>query len=161
MDGERKKDYALRMHNPSLRDVDGAPHNSRAGATRRIVLKLGSRLLTSGTTVLEPRRMALVAATVAEEVGTEVVIVSSGAVAAGFRTLGHTAPPQRIKDRQAAAAVGQGRLMSLWAQAFGTVGLDVAQVLLTNDCLTDRRRYNAAAPGSRRAPAGGGHSRRQ
>ena len=132
------------MHNPSFRDVDGGARNGRAPGSRRIVLKLGSRLLTGGTTALNTKRMALVAEAVAGEVGTEVVIVSSGAVAAGFRTLGHTAPPQRIHDRQAAAAVGQGRLMSLWAQAFDTVGLDVAQVLLTNDCLTDRRRYNAA-----------------
>jgi glutamate 5-kinase len=111
---------------------------------RRIVLKLGSRLLTGGTTSLDPTRMARVARAVAEQEHTEVVIVSSGAIAAGFRTLGHTVPPKRIRDRQAAAAVGQTRLMTLWAEAFRTVGLDVAQVLLTNDCLTDRRRYNAA-----------------
>lgn len=113
-------------------------------ASRRIVLKLGSRLLTGGTTSLDTGRMTRVARAVAEEESVEVVIVSSGAVAAGFRALGHSAPPQRVRDRQAAAAVGQGRLMSLWAEAFASVGLIVAQVLLTNDCLTDRRRYNAA-----------------
>lgn len=111
---------------------------------RRIVLKLGSRLLTGGSAVLDTKLMARVAGAVAENANLEVVIVSSGAIAAGFRTLGHAAPPQRIQDRQAAAAVGQGRLMSLWAEAFATVGLEVAQVLLTNDCLADRRRYNAA-----------------
>ena len=113
-------------------------------ASRRIVLKLGSRLLTGGTTSLDPARMARVARAVAAERTSEVVIVSSGAVAAGFRALGHDRPPRKIHERQAAAAVGQGRLMSLWADAFATVGRDVAQVLLTNDCLTDRRRYNAA-----------------
>ncbi len=76
---------------------------------------------------------------------TEVVIVSSGAIAAGFRPLGHATPPKRIRDRQAAAAVGQTRLMSLWADAFRDTGREVAQVLLTNDCLTDRRRYVAAS----------------
>jgi glutamate 5-kinase len=111
---------------------------------RRIVLKLGSRLLTGGGTKLDPARMLAVARAVAEEKDTEVVIVSSGAIAAGFRVLGHTAPPKRIHDRQAAAAVGQTRLMTLWTEAFDTVGREVAQVLLTNDCLTDRRRYNAA-----------------
>jgi len=111
---------------------------------RRIVLKLGSRLLTGGGTKLDPSRMLAVARVVAEAKDTEVVIVSSGAIAAGFRVLGHTAPPNRVHDRQAAAAVGQTRLMSLWAEAFATVGREVAQVLLTNDCLTDRRRYNAA-----------------
>ena len=89
--------------------------------------------------------MAAVARAVAAERSTDVVIVSSGAIAAGFRVLGHTHPPRRIRDRQAAAAVGQGRLMSLWGDAFQEVGLVVAQVLLTNDCLTDRRRYLAAS----------------
>ena len=137
-------DYALQMHNPSLRNVDDAPRRPRGAGSRRVVLKLGSRILTGGTTDLDPRRMARVAEAVAGEMGADVVIVSSGAIAAGFRTLGHTATPQRTRDRQAAAAVGQGRLMSLWAGAFRHVGLEVAQVLLTNDCLTDRRRYNAA-----------------
>ena len=114
-------------------------------AKRRVVLKFGSRLLTGNTTVLDPARMASVARAVAAEPSTEVVIVSSGAIAAGFRTLGHTVPPKRIQDRQASAAVGQGRLMSLWGDAFAEVGLVVAQVLLTNDCLTDRRRYVAAS----------------
>ena len=94
--------------------------------------------------MLDPERMAAVASAVASEPGVDVVVVSSGAVAAGFQTLGHSAPPSRIPDRQAAAAVGQGRLMQLWADAFRAVGLEVAQVLLTNDCLTDRRRYIAA-----------------
>lgn len=88
--------------------------------------------------------MAMVAELVAEVPGTEVVIVTSGAVAAGFRTLGHATPPRRVRDRQAAAAVGQTRLMALWAEAFRRTGREVAQVLLTNDCLTDRRRYVAA-----------------
>jgi glutamate 5-kinase len=109
-----------------------------------VVLKLGSRLLTAGTTELDPARMAMVAEAVAETPQAEVVIVTSGAVAAGFRHLGHATPPKRVRDRQAAAAVGQTRLMSLWAQAFRATGREVAQVLLTNDCLTDRRRYVAA-----------------
>ena len=112
---------------------------------RRVVLKFGSRLLTGNTTTLDPMRMASVARAVAAEPNTEVLIVSSGAIAAGFRTLGHKVPPKRIQDRQAAAAVGQGRLMSMWGDAFSAVGLVVAQVLLTNDCLTDRRRYVAAS----------------
>src|SRR5690606_30340351 len=117
-----------------------------AGAPRRVVLKLGSRLLTGGGASLDPRRMASVARAVAEARagGAAVVVVSSGAIAAGFRALGHDAPPSRIRDRQAAAAVGQTRLMALWSDAFDAHGLAVAQVLLTNDCLTDRRRYVAA-----------------
>lgn len=137
--------YASSMHNSAATAVELKENKSPGRSKRRVVLKFGSRLLTGNTTVLDPERMASVARTVAAQPETEVVIVSSGAIAAGFRTLGHTAPPKRIQDRQAAAAVGQGRLMSLWGDAFQDVGLVVAQVLLTNDCLTDRRRYVAAS----------------
>ncbi|MCH1571232.1 MAG: glutamate 5-kinase [Longimicrobiales bacterium] len=109
-----------------------------------VVLKFGSRLLTNGTAELDTERMATVARAVAASGDRDVVIVSSGAVAAGFRALGHATPPTRIADRQAAAAVGQGRLMKLWSDAFHGVGLSVGQVLLTNDGLTDRKRYVAA-----------------
>ncbi|KPJ76112.1 MAG: hypothetical protein AMS19_13355 [Gemmatimonas sp. SG8_23] len=111
---------------------------------RRVVLKLGSRLLTGGAKRLDPERLASVARAIAAAPGQEAVIVSSGAVAAGFDALGLDAPPTRIEERQAAAAVGQGRLMKMWADAFQEVDRTVAQVLLTNDCLTDRKRYNAA-----------------
>jgi glutamate 5-kinase len=133
------------MHKFSTAAVEMKEARTPGRAKRRVVLKFGSRLLTGGTTVLDPHRMESVARLVAARPETEVVIVSSGAIAAGFRTLGHTSPPKRIQDRQAAAAVGQGRLMSLWGDAFSEVGLVVAQVLLTNDCLTDRRRYVAAS----------------
>jgi glutamate 5-kinase len=140
--------YAFCMHNSSAAvQLKDEPRESRSPRLnqRRVVLKFGSRLLTGNTTELDPERMAAVARAVAAESATEVVIVSSGAIAAGFRALGHTAPPKRIRDRQASAAVGQGRLMSMWGDAFQEVGLAVAQVLLTNDCLTDRRRYVAAS----------------
>ena len=133
------------MHNSPVAAVELKAANAPGRVKQRVVLKFGSRLLTGNTTVLDPLRMASVARAVAAEPQTEVVIVSSGAIAAGFRTLGHTVPPKRIQDRQASAAVGQGRLMSLWGDAFAEVGLVVAQVLLTNDCLTDRRRYVAAS----------------
>jgi glutamate 5-kinase len=137
--------YASCMHNSSASAVELNETKAPSGAKRRVVLKFGSRLLTGDTTVLDPARMASVARAVAAEPEIEALIVSSGAIAAGFRTLGHKAPPKRIQDRQASAAVGQGRLMSLWGDAFAEVGLVVAQVLLTNDCLTDRRRYVAAS----------------
>jgi glutamate 5-kinase len=124
--------------------VESQSPGPAGGAPARVVLKFGSRLLTGGTTTLDPDRMRMVARVVAAAEETQVVVVSSGAVAAGFRILGYEAPPSRIRDRQAAAAVGQTRLMAMWSDAFRAVDLDVAQVLLTNDCLTDRRRYVAA-----------------
>jgi glutamate 5-kinase len=131
------------MNNSALAVPRIAPERSW-GTTERIVLKFGSRLLTGGTARLDPSRMAQVARAVAAARRRQVVIVSSGAVAAGFRILGHSTPPTKVEDRQAAAAVGQPRLMTMWADAFQEVGLEVAQILLTNDCLTDRRRYVAA-----------------
>ena len=108
---------------------------------KRVVLKLGSRTLTADSAELCNETFARVAASVTGAPDTEVVIVSSGAVAAGFRVLGFDAPPEAVRDRQAAAAVGQTRLMSNWEAVFTERGRDVAQVLLTNDCLADRRRY--------------------
>jgi glutamate 5-kinase len=125
--------YSIIMHDTAI-----LPTPDRA---RRVVLKLGSRTLTSGGTELDRGCFERVADAVSAVPGTEVVIVSSGAVAAGFRVLGLDAPPERVRERQAAAAVGQTRLMRMWAEAFGVVGREVAQLLLTNDCLVDRRRY--------------------
>jgi len=134
--------YASLMNNHGI--LPGDLPSSPSGAPGRVVLKFGSRLLTAGTTRLDPERMRTVARIVVEAKRTEVVVVSSGAVAAGFRALGHSTPPKRIRDRQAAAAVGQTHLMAMWSAAFHEVGRDVAQILLTNDCLTDRKRYVAA-----------------
>lgn len=132
------------MANSEVDDTAQTGGPRQGGPRARIVLKFGSRLLTGGTTTLDPERMRMVASVVAEAPDVDIVIVSSGAIAAGFRTLGHKVPPTRIRDRQAAAAVGQTRLMALWSEAFREVGREVAQILLTNDCLTDRRRYVAA-----------------
>ncbi len=124
-----------------MRSPTERPVGARRLKPKRVVLKLGSRTLTAGGTELCTKALARVATAVAHATETEVVIVSSGAVAAGFRVLGFDAPPQAVRDRQAAAAVGQTRLMSKWEAVFRDRGRDVAQVLLTNDCLTDRRRY--------------------
>src|SRR5690606_9443723 len=78
---------------------------------------------------------------VARHPDTETVIVSSGAIAAGYPVLGHRTPPRKIPERQAAAAIGQTRLMARYSEFFARHSLPVAQVLLTNDCLQDRRRF--------------------
>lgn len=108
------------------------------------VLKFGSRLLVGDDSVPDVSQIRAIARAVARS-DREVVIVASGAVAAGLGILGRGERPNRPTERQAAAAVGQGRLMAIWADAFGAERREVAQVLLTNDSLTDRRRYNAAA----------------
>jgi len=114
-------------------------------AWKRAVLKVGSSLL-AGEGGLTPRNAAHLAAFVrhAQAQGREVVIVSSGAVAAG-RALLHAAPRPgaAMAERQALAALGQAKLMAFWQGFFER---PVAQVLLTHDDVRNRRRYlNARA----------------
>lgn len=73
--------------------------------------------------------------------GVEPVLVSSGAVAAGFRALGLAAMPDNIRQKQAAAAVGQPAMMRLYADRLGVHGLAAAQVLLTTDDFGHRERF--------------------
>ncbi len=112
----------------------------------RLVVKLGTSVLTAGTNRLNRPYMVGLARQVAalRAQGSQVVLVSSGAVAAGRERLG-AAPGQRARAnvplRQMFAAVGQSRLMHLYEQLFEIYGLQVAQALLTRDDLRDRRRY--------------------
>ena len=73
--------------------------------------------------------------------GNEVVIVSSGAVAEGMKRMGWTRRPGSLHELQAAAAIGQMGLVQAWESCFQRRGLHTAQVLLTHDDLSDRRRY--------------------
>lgn len=112
----------------------------------RIVVKLGTSVLTAGSDRLNRPYMVGLARQVAalREAGVQVLLVSSGAVAAGRERL-NTQPGQRTRAnvplRQMFAAVGQSRLMHLYEQLFELYGLQVAQALLTRDDLRDRRRY--------------------
>jgi glutamate 5-kinase len=109
---------------------------------RRVVVKIGSSLLTTGRGIDEGRLLRLAA-----EMGElraakrQVVVVSSGAVAAGMARLDLEQKPRTIRQRQAAAAVGQIGLMAMYERCFGAKGLVVAQVLLTHDDLASRRRH--------------------
>jgi glutamate 5-kinase len=109
-------------------------------SVRRLVVKVGSNVL-AGEDGLRPIRVRNLATDVAQLVGAgrQVVLVSSGAVAAGAGRLG----PRRksLEWRQAAAAVGQPALMAAYARAFGRHDRQTAQVLLTHGDLADRRRY--------------------
>lgn len=115
---------------------------------RRIVIKIGSSVLTREDNGLDSGFMAQFAEQVASlrEEGREVVIVSSGAVAAGRKELGLEERPSTIPQKQAAAAIGQTRLMRAYEEAFSLHNSRVAQVLLTRDDLSDRLRFlNARA----------------
>jgi glutamate 5-kinase len=109
------------------------------GAARRVVIKIGSRLIAEdsdgNTALLAAEARALRAR------GVDVVIVTSGAIALGWRRLGLDEKPRTIPGLQAAAAVGQGRLMHAWERALAAESLVAGQVLLTHDDVRNRRRY--------------------
>src|SRR5512146_1936864 len=115
---------------------------------RRIVVKIGSRVLTSEDNGLDAAVIARLAAEIAtlREEKREVIIVSSGAVAAGRKALGLEDKPRTIPQKQAAAAVGQSKLMRAYEEAISLHGHKVAQLLLTREDLADRQRFlNARA----------------
>ncbi|GJM19146.1 MAG: glutamate 5-kinase [Phycisphaeraceae bacterium] len=118
------------------------PDRAQPAAARRIVVKVGSAVLAPGG-VLDNAAIARLTADIAASRarGVSVVLVSSGAVAAGFRTLGLTEMPRSIRDKQAAAAVGQPALVHRYAELFARDEITVAQVLLTGDVLDHRSRF--------------------
>ena len=110
---------------------------------KRLVVKIGSNILANGKEGLDTKRISFIARDISElhDKGYDVVIVSSGAVAAGMRKLGLKEKPKDIKLKQAAAAIGQSHLMWAYERSFGEYGKKVAQVLLTRDDFADRKRY--------------------
>ena len=112
------------------------------GSCRRVVVKLGSRLLAEAPA----SRPAAIADQVAalKRRGIEVVIVSSGAIALGVKRLKLATRPTELPALQAAAAVGQSQLMQHWEHAFAPHELEIGQVLVTHDDLGDRRRFLSA-----------------
>jgi glutamate 5-kinase len=110
---------------------------------KRIVIKIGSNII-AGThegldTAIIDRIAGDVSTIVSEDV--EVVIVSSGAIAAGRKKLGLKTKPSDIRFKQAAAAVGQSSLMWAYERAFAEFGKKVAQILLTREDFADRKKY--------------------
>ncbi|HEY3534991.1 MAG TPA: glutamate 5-kinase [Pedococcus sp.] len=117
-----------------------------AGA-RRLVVKVGSSSLTDATggSLDEARLVAIVDALAKRRLaGQHVVLVSSGAIAAGIAPLGLARRPLDLATQQAAASVGQGALVAAYQRAFGAHGLTVGQVLLTADDVTRRSHYTNA-----------------
>ena len=112
-------------------------------AARRIVVKVGSSLVTNDGRGIDHAAVARWAGEIAQlrATGKEIVLVSSGAIAEGMRRLGWASRPHAIHDLQAAAAVGQMGLVQAYEAAFAKFGLHTAQVLLTHEDLSDRRRY--------------------
>ncbi len=112
-------------------------------AVRRVVVKLGTRVVTARGNELNLAVIDRLAADVASVRGrgVQVAIVTSGAVGAGMGRLGLDNRPRRLSELQATAAVGQGLVMDAYKQAFDAHGISVGQVLLTSDDLDNRTRY--------------------
>jgi glutamate 5-kinase len=111
--------------------------------TGHVVVKIGSGVLTDDAGRLDPKIIRRLAKEIAPLVsaGRFPTIVSSGAIAVGVHVLGLKSRPKTMPGLQAAAAVGQSKLMEAWSRAFARHELHVAQVLLTHDDLGDRRRF--------------------
>src|SRR6266516_2608730 len=113
---------------------------------RRVVVKVGSSSLTTVAGGLDEERISAIVDVLAArvKVGSEVVLVSSGAIAAGLAPLGLGQRPRDLATQQAAASVGQVLLAARYTAAFGRHGLRAGQVLLTADDLRRRSHYRNA-----------------
>lgn len=110
---------------------------------RRIVIKVGSSLVTNQGRGLDHSALACWAAQIAnlKQMGKEIILVSSGAIAEGMQRLNWDNRPTALYELQAAAAVGQMGLAQAYASGFSQYGLQTAQVLLTHEDLSNRKRY--------------------
>ncbi|MCD6188099.1 MAG: glutamate 5-kinase [Desulfuromusa sp.] len=109
---------------------------------KRVVIKIGSGVI-SNASGMENDRVSALSADICQllDRGLEVIVVSSGAISAGKGQLGITGRPQTIPQKQAAAAIGQTQIILKYKETFQSQNHNVAQVLLTRDDLSNRRRY--------------------
>ncbi|MBW1715738.1 MAG: glutamate 5-kinase [Deltaproteobacteria bacterium] len=112
-------------------------------SVKRVVIKIGSGALTTkeGLNLDVINALSKDISHLMEENGLEIVFISSGAIASGIKKMGYSQRPQSISQQQAAAAVGQSTLMLAYEEAFKTYDKKVAQILVTKDDLTNRKRY--------------------
>jgi glutamate 5-kinase len=124
-------------------DVSARDLRRAAVTARRIVVKVGSSSLVTAGRELDDGQFRAIAAQIAEAraEGRQVILVSSGAVAAGRGLLGLTQPPRTIPLKQACAAAGQRALMDRWESVFHPHGARTAQILLTRDDVKSRARF--------------------
>jgi len=140
------------IHNPTNSgSLDTRPHSCYQMPVRdellkdvsRIVVKLGTGVLTDPRKQIDPEQVEQLVGQVAaqRQAGKEIVLVTSGAVGAGMGALGYEKRPVQLAELQACAAVGQTRLMATYEKLFSKFNLHVAQVLLTHDDLEHHERH--------------------
>jgi glutamate 5-kinase len=110
---------------------------------KRIIIKLGTSLLTGGTNHLDPDTISGLVSQMSKlhNQGIELLVVSSGAIAAGRHKLGQGKEHKGIPYKQVLASIGQGQLMNIYDRLFSESGITVAQALLTKTVLTSRSGY--------------------
>ncbi len=118
-------------------------HHRAVREARRLVVKVGSSSITAPQGGIDGYRLQALCTAVAKrwQQGAQVVLVSSGAIAAGMTPLGLARRPKDLATQQAAASAGQGSLMAAYTQAMSVHGLTVGQVLLTADDMHRRSHY--------------------
>lgn len=126
-----------------LGGVDGDAARARLARAGRWVVKIGSALLTNDGQGLDIEALKPWVAQLAalRRDGVELVVVSSGAIAEGMSRLGWSQRPKEVHALQACAALGQMGLVQAWETEFKLQGFKSAQILLTHDDLSDRKRY--------------------
>lgn len=115
-----------------------------AKTSQKIVVKVGSSVLTGGKTSIISENLARVVQNIADSVkkdGRDIILVTSGAIASGLSVLGLKKRPSELSELQAAAAIGQNILMHAYSIEFAKHGLKCAQILLTKDDFGDRKKY--------------------
>ena len=122
-------------------------HREAVRTARSIVVKIGTTALTNPAGLFDTTRLAALADAIEARMkaGTDVVIVSSGAIAAGIEPLGLSRRPADLATKQAAASVGQVALVNAWSTAFGRYDRTVGQVLLTAHDISQRVQHTNAA----------------
>src|SRR5256885_13387627 len=123
-----------------------SPAREAVRTARSVVIKVGTTALTTPTGVFDAGRLAVLADAIEGrmEAGSDVVIVSSGSIAAGIEPLRLTKRPTDLATKQAAASVGQVALVNAWSSAFSRYQRSVGQVLLTAHDLSMRVQHNNA-----------------
>lgn len=123
-----------------------SPHRDAIRTARGLVVKVGTTALTTPSGMFDAGRLAGLAEAVERRMkaGSDVVIVSSGAIAAGIEPLGLSRRPKDLATKQAAASVGQVALVNSWSAAFARYGRTVGQVLLTAHDISMRVQHTNA-----------------
>jgi glutamate 5-kinase len=131
---------------PAGADRGAGPDRAAIASAHRLVVKVGSSSLTTPDGGIDSERIAVLADSFAERIGqgAELILVSSGAIAAGIAPLGLPSRPHDLATQQAAASVGQGLLIARYAAAFARHDVGTGQVLLSADDLMRRAHYRNA-----------------